>query len=99
MRQPAGARVRSAGLHVGLLSHVTRWGTKREGQGGPESCGAGGHECALHRVPRRPFVQLRDDLVWDEPQVAVEPWRAAARKCGLLERNFTAYEIVGSRKV
>jgi len=29
----------------------------------------------------------------------IEPWRAAARKCGLLERNFTAYEIVGSRKV
>lgn len=29
----------------------------------------------------------------------IEPWRAAARKCGLLERSFTAYEIVGSRKV
>jgi len=29
----------------------------------------------------------------------IEPWRVAARKYGLLERSFTAYEVVGSRKV
>jgi quinol monooxygenase YgiN len=29
----------------------------------------------------------------------IEPWRAAANKCGLLERSFTAYEIADSRKV
>lgn len=29
----------------------------------------------------------------------IEPWRAAANKCGLLERSFTAYEIAGSCKV
>lgn len=29
----------------------------------------------------------------------IEPWRAEARRCGLLERKFTAYEIIGSREV
>jgi quinol monooxygenase YgiN len=29
----------------------------------------------------------------------IEPWRAAARRCGLLERKFTAYDIAGSRAV
>jgi len=29
----------------------------------------------------------------------IEPWRAAARSCGLLERSFTAYDISGSRPV
>jgi quinol monooxygenase YgiN len=29
----------------------------------------------------------------------IEPWRAAARQCGLLERSFTAYEIGHARKV
>lgn len=29
----------------------------------------------------------------------IEPWRAAARRCGLLERKFTAYDITGSRAV
>jgi len=27
------------------------------------------------------------------------PWRQIARACGLLEREFTAYDIVGSRSV
>lgn len=26
----------------------------------------------------------------------IEPWRAAARSCGLREREFTAYEIVSA---
>ncbi len=29
----------------------------------------------------------------------IEPWRIAARECGLMERKFTAYEISGSRPV
>lgn len=29
----------------------------------------------------------------------IEPWRAAARGCGLLERKFTAYDVIGSRPV
>lgn len=29
----------------------------------------------------------------------IEPWRAAAKKCGLLAREFTAYEISASRLV
>jgi quinol monooxygenase YgiN len=27
----------------------------------------------------------------------IEPWRFAARSCGLMERQFTAYDITGSR--
>ena len=29
----------------------------------------------------------------------IEPWRSAARACGLMDRKFTAYEISGSRPV
>ena len=29
----------------------------------------------------------------------IEPWRSAARACGLMDRRFTAYEISGSRPV
>jgi quinol monooxygenase YgiN len=29
----------------------------------------------------------------------IEPWRVAARSCGLLERSFTAYDIDGARPV
>lgn len=29
----------------------------------------------------------------------IEPWRSAARNCGLLERKFTAYDITDSREV
>jgi quinol monooxygenase YgiN len=29
----------------------------------------------------------------------IEPWRAVARSCGLLERNFVAYDILGSHAV
>jgi quinol monooxygenase YgiN len=29
----------------------------------------------------------------------LEPWRAVARACGLLAREFTAYDIAGSRSV
>ena len=29
----------------------------------------------------------------------IEPWRVVARRCGLLERKFTAYDISGSRAV
>ena len=29
----------------------------------------------------------------------IEPWRAAAKQCGLIAREFTAYEISASRAV
>ena len=29
----------------------------------------------------------------------IEPWRTVARRCGLLERKFTAYDISGVRSV
>jgi quinol monooxygenase YgiN len=29
----------------------------------------------------------------------LQPWRQAARACGLLERKFTAYDIAGSRAI
>ncbi len=29
----------------------------------------------------------------------IEPWREAARRCGLLDRSFTAYDITNSRRV
>lgn len=29
----------------------------------------------------------------------IEPWRAAARACGLMERQFTAYDIHGATPV
>jgi quinol monooxygenase YgiN len=29
----------------------------------------------------------------------IEPWRIAARSCGLLERKFTAYDITGASEV
>jgi quinol monooxygenase YgiN len=29
----------------------------------------------------------------------LEPWRAVARECGLIERSFTAYDVTGSKAV
>ena len=29
----------------------------------------------------------------------IDPWRAQARRCGLSDRTFTAYDIHGSREV
>lgn len=29
----------------------------------------------------------------------IEPWRAIARRCGLLERSFTAYDVTDSKSV
>jgi quinol monooxygenase YgiN len=29
----------------------------------------------------------------------LEPWRAAARGCGLIERQFTAYDVAGNRSI
>lgn len=29
----------------------------------------------------------------------IEPWRVAARSCGLLERKFTVYDITGSQDI
>jgi hypothetical protein len=29
----------------------------------------------------------------------IDPWRSAARDCGLIERRFTAYDIGGTRLI
>ena len=29
----------------------------------------------------------------------IEPWRNAARSCGLIERSFTAYEVAGTKEI
>lgn len=29
----------------------------------------------------------------------IEPWRVAARACGLIERKFTAYDVSGAKQV
>lgn len=41
----------------------------------------------------------RDSLARHLDAPHLEPWRAAARGCGLLERKFTAYDISGARDV
>jgi quinol monooxygenase YgiN len=38
----------------------------------------------------------RDSLAAHLKAAHIEPWRAAARNCGLMERNFTAYNLTGS---
>jgi len=62
--------------------------------------------CITYDVAEDPFDPglIRFSELWpDRDSLArhllaphIEPWRAAARNCGLLERKFTAYEISGS---
>ena len=71
MRQPAGARVQGRLAYTLVCCRMPRDGERSaKGGGGGGIAGNGEHERALHRVPRRTFVKLRDDFVWDEPQVA-----------------------------
>lgn len=45
------------------------------------------------------FAELwpnRESLVRHLRAPHIEPWRAAARHCGLLERSFTAYDVADS---
>ncbi len=65
--------------------------------------------CIAYDIAEDPFDPglIRFSELWlDQPSLDrhlnaphIEPWRAAARKYGLLERSFIAYEITGSRKV
>lgn len=65
--------------------------------------------CIAYDVAEDPFDPglIRFSELWpDHESLArhlqashIEPWRAAARRCGLLERKFTAYDITGSREV
>ncbi len=65
--------------------------------------------CLAYDVAEDPFDPglIRFSELWpDHESLAkhlqaphIEPWRAAARSCGLLERKFTAYDVTGSRQV
>jgi quinol monooxygenase YgiN len=65
--------------------------------------------CIAYDVAEDPFDLglIRFSELWpDHESLAkhlqaphIEPWRTAARSCGLLERKFTAYDISGSRAV
>lgn len=64
--------------------------------------------CIAYDVAEDPFDPglIRFSELWpdhetlDRPLAAPHaPWRAAARWFGLMERNFTAYDIAGSREV
>jgi len=65
--------------------------------------------CIAYDVAEDPFDPglIRFSELWpDHESLAkhlkaphIEPWRTAARSCGLLEREFTAYDIAGSRAV
>lgn len=59
--------------------------------------------CIAYDVAEDPFDPglIRFSELWPDRESLdrhlraphIEPWRAAARSCGLLERKFTAYEI------
>ena len=65
--------------------------------------------CVAYDVAEDPFDPglIRFSELWpDHATLArhlqaphIEPWRKAARSCGLLERKFTAYDIASSRAV
>tara|TARA_R110001599_G_scaffold281842_1_gene483659 strand:- start:447 stop:755 length:309 start_codon:yes stop_codon:yes gene_type:complete len=65
--------------------------------------------CIAYDVAEDPFdlglirfsELLPDQMSLDNHLIAphIEPWRAAAKQCGLIAREFTAYEISESRAV
>lgn len=65
--------------------------------------------CIAYDVAEDPFDPglIRFSELWpDHASLAqhlkaphIEPWRAAARGCGLMERKFTAYDIASAREV
>ena len=65
--------------------------------------------CIAYDVAEDPFDPglIRFSELWPDHEsldrhleaAHIEPWRAAARACGLLERRFTAFDIGGSREV
>lgn len=71
------------------------------------TCRADG--CISYEVAEDPFAPglIRFSELWPDHESLrrhlaaphIEPWRNAARSCGLLERRFTAYDISGARAV
>lgn len=65
--------------------------------------------CIAYDVAEDPFDPglIRFSELWPDAESLsrhlqaphIEPWRAVARSCGLLERKFTAYGISGSWSV
>lgn len=65
--------------------------------------------CISYDVATDPFDPglLRFSELWPDRESLerhlraphIEPWRAVARKFGLLERDFTAYDLQGSSKM
>jgi quinol monooxygenase YgiN len=65
--------------------------------------------CLAYDVAEDPFEPglVRFSELWPDHESLtqhlqaphLEPWRQIARACGLIERKFTAYDIVGSRSV
>jgi quinol monooxygenase YgiN len=65
--------------------------------------------CIAYDVAEDPFDRglIRFSELWPDADSLhrhlaaphIEPWRAAARACGLLDRQFAAYDIAGTRAV
>ncbi|TAN71183.1 MAG: antibiotic biosynthesis monooxygenase [Methylobacter sp.] len=65
--------------------------------------------CIAYDVAEDPFDPglIRFSELWPDHESLsrhlqaphIEPWRTAARNCGLLERKFTAYNITSSREI
>lgn len=65
--------------------------------------------CIAYDVAEDPFDPglIRFSEIWPDNQSLerhlkaphIEPWRKAARSCGLLERKFTAYQITNGREI
>lgn len=65
--------------------------------------------CIAYDVAEDPFDPglIRFSELWpDHESLArhlqaphLEPWRAVARRCGLMERSFTAYDVAASKAV
>jgi quinol monooxygenase YgiN len=65
--------------------------------------------CIAYDVALDPFDQglIRFSELWPDQESLnrhlcaphIGPWRDMARSCGLMERNFTAYDVAGCRKV
>ena len=66
-------------------------------------------KCIAYDVAEDPFEPglIRFSELWPDHESLtrhlqaphIEPWRIAARSCGLLERKFTAYDISGSHAI
>jgi quinol monooxygenase YgiN len=65
--------------------------------------------CIAYDVAEDPFDPglIRFSELWPDQESLtrhlhaphIEPWRSVAQRCGLMDRKFTAYDIVGSRAV